>query len=84
MIPGSGAFVPKRNDFGPVPEILCVEYSHIIPAIERLEKITRTLEVPLYEFFYDAEGPRKASTRIDLNTTTSDARRLSRSRDYCS
>jgi transcriptional regulator with XRE-family HTH domain len=34
-----------------------VENGHTVPAIETLEKIARAFEVPLYQFFYDGEGP---------------------------
>lgn len=35
-----------------------VENGHTVPAIETLEKITRALEVPLYQLFYDdGESP---------------------------
>jgi transcriptional regulator with XRE-family HTH domain len=32
-----------------------VENGHTVPAIETLEKITRALEVPLYQLFYEDE-----------------------------
>jgi transcriptional regulator with XRE-family HTH domain len=32
-----------------------VENGHAFPALETLEKISRALEVPLYQFFYDGE-----------------------------
>jgi transcriptional regulator with XRE-family HTH domain len=34
-----------------------VENGHTVPAIETLEKISRALEVPLYQLFYDGEEP---------------------------
>jgi transcriptional regulator with XRE-family HTH domain len=34
-----------------------VENGHTVPAIETLEKMARALEVPLYQLFYDGEGP---------------------------
>jgi len=34
-----------------------VENGHTVPAIETLEKISRALEVPLYQLFYDGEKP---------------------------
>jgi transcriptional regulator with XRE-family HTH domain len=34
-----------------------VENGHTVPSIETLEKCARALEVPLYRFFYDGEGP---------------------------
>jgi transcriptional regulator with XRE-family HTH domain len=30
-----------------------------VPSIETLEKYARALEVPLYRFFYEGEGPPK-------------------------
>jgi transcriptional regulator with XRE-family HTH domain len=36
-----------------------VENSHIVPAIENLEKMTRAMDVPLYQLFYDGEEPPK-------------------------
>lgn len=36
-----------------------VENGHTIPALETLEKLARALEVPLYQLFYDSEGPPK-------------------------
>src|SRR5271154_6160791 len=32
-----------------------VENGHTVPAIETLEKISRALEVPMYQLFYTAE-----------------------------
>jgi transcriptional regulator with XRE-family HTH domain len=32
-----------------------VENGHTIPAIETLEKMTRAMEIPLYQLFYDGE-----------------------------
>ncbi len=34
-----------------------VENSHTVPAVEILEKLARALEVPLYQLFYEGEGP---------------------------
>jgi transcriptional regulator with XRE-family HTH domain len=36
-----------------------VENGHTVPAIETLEKLTRALEVPLYQLFYEGEEPPK-------------------------
>jgi transcriptional regulator with XRE-family HTH domain len=36
-----------------------VENGHSVPAIETLEKLARTLKVPLYQLFYDGEKPPK-------------------------
>jgi transcriptional regulator with XRE-family HTH domain len=32
-----------------------VENGHTVPAIETLEKMTRAMEIPLYQLFYDGE-----------------------------
>ena len=34
-----------------------VENGHTVPAVETLEKFARALEVPMYQLFYDGEGP---------------------------
>ena len=34
-----------------------VENGHTVPAIETLEKLTRAMDVPLYQIFYDGEKP---------------------------
>jgi len=36
-----------------------VENGHTVPAIETLEKLAHAMEVPLYEIFYDGQGPPK-------------------------
>jgi transcriptional regulator with XRE-family HTH domain len=36
-----------------------VENGHTVPAIETLEKLARALEIPLYQLFYEGEGPPK-------------------------
>lgn len=36
-----------------------VENGHTIPAIETLEKMARALEIPMYQLFYEGEGPPK-------------------------
>lgn len=38
-----------------------VENGHTVPAIETLEKLTRALEIPMYQLFYEGEGPAKAA-----------------------
>jgi transcriptional regulator with XRE-family HTH domain len=50
-----------------------VENGHTVPSIETLEKLSRTLEIPLYQFLYDGEAPptdpavpAKASPRREL------------------
>ena len=46
-----------------------VENGHTVPSLETLEKISRSLEVPLYQLLYDGnevqERPAKASHRTD-------------------
>lgn len=34
-----------------------VENGHTIPSVETLEKLARSLEVPVYQLFYDGEEP---------------------------
>jgi transcriptional regulator with XRE-family HTH domain len=34
-----------------------VENGHTVPSIETLEKMSRALEVPLYQLFYEGENP---------------------------
>ena len=36
-----------------------VEHGHAVPAVETLEKVARTLEVPMDQLFYDGEEPPK-------------------------
>ena len=36
-----------------------VEHGHTVPAVETLEKVARTLEVPMDQLFYDGEEPPK-------------------------
>ena len=48
-----------------------VERGHTVPAIETLEKITRALEMPLYQFLYESEMPSAvpiSARRIESNT----------------
>jgi transcriptional regulator with XRE-family HTH domain len=37
-----------------------VENGYTVPSIETLEKITRALEVPLHQLFYEGDGPAPA------------------------
>jgi transcriptional regulator with XRE-family HTH domain len=46
-----------------------VENGHTVPAIETLEKMARALEVPLYQLFYDGEGPPKLPNLLKRKTT---------------
>jgi transcriptional regulator with XRE-family HTH domain len=65
-----------------------VENGHTVPAIETLEKLTRALEIPLYQLFYDGEEPpklpdvlkRKASDDTAWGSTGKEARYLNRLR----
>lgn len=34
-----------------------VENGHTVPSIETLEKMSRALEIPLYQLFYEGENP---------------------------
>src|SRR2546421_9903316 len=36
-----------------------VENGHTVPAIETLEKMARAMEIPMYQLFYDGDGPPK-------------------------
>lgn len=36
-----------------------VENGHTVPSLETLEKITRAIEIPMYELFYQGEEPPK-------------------------
>ncbi len=36
-----------------------VENGHTVPAVETLEKLARAMEVPMYQLFYDGQGPPK-------------------------
>jgi transcriptional regulator with XRE-family HTH domain len=55
-----------------------VEHGHTVPSVETLEKISRALEIPMYQFFYEGDGlpeppkrigkaPTAAATRKELN-----------------
>jgi transcriptional regulator with XRE-family HTH domain len=65
-----------------------VENGHTVPAIETLEKMARALEVPLYQLFYDGEGPpklpnllkRESSDEIAWGSSGKDARFLNKLR----
>lgn len=63
-----------------------VENGHTIPSIETLEKLSRALEVPLYQLFYDIDDPpsavnlagRKTSDEIATAASSEHARFLNR------
>ena len=66
-----------------------VENGHTIPSIETLEKLSRALEVPLYQLFYDGEEmpmlanlpARTTAEEITLNETNEETnfiRRMAR------
>jgi len=65
-----------------------VENGHTVPAIETLEKLARALECPLYQLFYEGEGPpklpnllkRKSSDDIAWGSTGKEARYLNKLR----
>jgi len=40
-----------------------VENGHTVPSLETLEKISRALEVPIYQLFYDGEETSEAPKR---------------------
>ena len=46
-----------------------VENGHTVPAIERLEKLARALEVPLYQLFYDGEKPPQIPNLLKRKTS---------------
>ncbi len=46
-----------------------VENGHTVPAIETLEKMARSLEVPLYQLFYDGEEPPKLPNLLKRKTS---------------
>jgi transcriptional regulator with XRE-family HTH domain len=62
-----------------------VENGHTVPTVETLEKMARTLEVPMYRLFYDGEGPpklenlpkRKTAPEIAWGSSGKNARFLS-------
>ncbi len=65
-----------------------VENGHTIPAIETLEKLARAMEIPVYELFYDGDGPPKLpilpklkdGQRIAWGSSGKDARTLDKFR----
>jgi transcriptional regulator with XRE-family HTH domain len=67
-----------------------VENGHTVPAVETLEKIARALEVPLYQLFYEGEGPpkvpdvfkRDSSPKDSWGSSGKDARYLSKLRAH--
>jgi transcriptional regulator with XRE-family HTH domain len=42
-----------------------VENGHTTPSVETLEKLARGLDVPMYQLFYDGEGPPPTSPEPD-------------------
>lgn len=69
-----------------------VENGHTVPAIETLEKMARALEVPLYQIFYDGEGPpnlpdlpkHQSGVEIAWGSSGKDARMLAKLRHLLS
>ena len=47
-----------------------VENGHTVPAIETIEKISRALEIPMYQLFYEGEEPPKLA--LPSKTKTDD------------
>jgi len=45
-----------------------VENGHTVPAVETLEKFARALEVPMYQLFYEGEGPPKLPNLLKRKT----------------
>lgn len=45
-----------------------VENGHTVPAVETLEKLTRAMETPLYQLFYDPDGQSESSSLGDKET----------------
>lgn len=50
-----------------------VENGHTVPAIETLEKFARALEIPLYQLFYDGDGPPKVTSLLKQPSEDKDA-----------
>src|ERR1700739_3411724 len=46
-----------------------VENGHTVTAIETLENLTRALEIPLYQLFYDGEEPPKLPHLLKRKTS---------------
>jgi transcriptional regulator with XRE-family HTH domain len=69
-----------------------VENGHTVPSVETLEKMTRALEVPLYQLFYAGEEPppllnlpkRKSANDIAWGSSGRDARVLRQFRRHLS
>src|ERR1700683_3478584 len=45
-----------------------VENGHTVPAIDTLEKLADAMEIPLYQLFYDGEGPPKLPNLLKMKT----------------
>lgn len=45
-----------------------VENGFTVPAVETLEKMARALEVPMYQLFYEGEGPPKLTKRMKIKS----------------
>ena len=69
-----------------------VENGHTVPAVETLEKMARSLEVPIYQLFYEGEEPpklpnlpkRKSANGEEWGGTGKDARSLYKFRRFLS
>jgi len=46
-----------------------VENGHTVPTVETLEKMARALEVPLYQLFYEGDGPPKVPNLLKRKTS---------------
>ncbi len=48
--------IQRRTGLLP-PYLSRIENGHTVPSVETLEKLSRALEVPLYQLFYDGKEP---------------------------
>ena len=56
-----------------------VENGHTVPAIETLEKLTRAMEVPLYQLFYEGDSAEVLKMPKDKNKPSSKDSRMAES-----
>jgi transcriptional regulator with XRE-family HTH domain len=56
-----------------------VENGHTVPAIETLEKLTRAMEVPLYQLFYEGDSAEVLKMPKDKNRPSSKDSRMAES-----
>src|SRR6476620_2984643 len=48
-----------------------VENGHTVPSVETLEKMSRALEIPLYQLFYEGENPPALPKYKSVKTSSS-------------